>query len=431
MGFFTPGGYKRSIPEGIGGISGSIIIPSLKPLDMLEPKKLDSMSYFDRRLLDPQVYLAELDAVRCSDRCTKLATYGWFDVGELDSARTSGHRGMQKWIQKSKRIIGDHWAGILPSGENREQAVAIALETQLSVGCEALVLPTPLIDDQFSDLGIEMNWLDDGLRIGGGEYELPLLATVAIADSCLRQTDPSDNPIIDSILDQVTAREPDGVYLVLELATEEGYYCTSQNTIGSLLRLVDGFRQAGIGRIVVNYWTVAGLLALAFGADSWCTGYYLSERKLSRNECEDKTTMASAYPAFYSHPLAGEIHLKGDLDQLVDEGLLEAVADVTPFSEDLIRGLRKGFTVSDVPAWVHSRNNVTSAKGHFASAMARETNALLSLGEEDRIAYVDQWLRGATRLATRLIALEDTAPRTELTHQRSWLRAFTRHMERR
>lgn len=431
MAFFTPGGYKRSIPQGIPNIAGSVIIPSLKPLDMLDPKKLDDMSYFQRRLLDPQLYLAELDADRCTDRCTKLATYHWFDVGELDLERTTGHKGMRKWIQKSKRIIGDHWAGKLPTGGDIAKAVSVCLETQLSVGCEALILPAPLSADQNSDLTLEMRWLDEGQAIGRGEYDLPLFATIALSDHVLRQTDPVENPLIDSFLDQVTAREPDGVYLLLELATEEGYYCTSQNTVGSLLRIVDSLRQAGVPRIIVNYWTVAGLLATVFGAEGWCTGYYLSERKLSRNECEDKSSIAAAYPAFYSHSLAGEIHLKGDLDQIVDEGLLDAVADITPFSEELIRGLRKGFAVSDVPEWVHSKNNVTNAKGHFASAMGRETAILDKMGEAGRFQYAETWLAGATKLASKLIALDDIAPRTALTHQRSWLRAFRRHMERR
>lgn len=431
MPFFTPGGYKRSIPEGIPGIAGSIIIPSLKPLDMLQSKNLDEVSYFDRRLLDPQMYLAELDPERCSNRCTKLATYQWFDVGELDTQRTSGHRGMQKWLQKSKRIIGEHWSGAIPTNEERTAAIQLCLETQRSLGCEALILPAPLTSEPGSNLFTETSWLDEGLAIGRGEYDLPLIATVAISDLCLRQIDPIDNPLLDSFLDQVTARQPDGVYLVLELATEQGYYCTSQNTVGSLLRLVDSFRQAGVPRVVINYWTTAGMIALAFGADTWCTGYYLSERKFSRTECEDKTTPAAAYPAFYSHPLAGEIHLKGDLDQIVDEGLLDLVADITPFSADLIRGLRKGFAVSDVPDWVHSRNNVTTAKGHFATVMARETAVIEARDEAGRLEYVEKWLSAATRLATKLIAIEDIAPRTELTHQRSWLRAFNRHMERR
>jgi hypothetical protein len=431
MPFFTPGGYKRSIPPGIAGISGTIVVPSLKPFDMLQDRDLDGVMYFDRRLLDPQIYLAEIDANTCSDRCTKLATYGWFDIGELDTERTSGHRGMQKWLRKSKNVIGDHWSGKLPVGDDQRSSIEVCLGTQLALGCESLILPGPLTSEPGSNLAKEIKWLREGLAIGRSVSDLPLIATVAISDVCLRETDPFDNGLIDALLDEVSAREPDGVYLVLELFTESGYYCTSKNTVGSMLRLVDGFKQAGIQRVVVNYWTVAGLMALALGADTWCTGYYLSERKLSRAECADKTAMAFAYPAFYSHALAGEIHLKGDMDQLVDEGLLEAVADVTPYSEGLIRGLRKGFTVADVPDWAHSRNNVTYAKGHFSSAMARETITVDKLAPRDKLRYVEDWLEGATQLATKLLALDDVAPRTELTHQRSWRRAFATHLDKR
>src|SRR5258706_8332624 len=95
-----------------------------------------------------------------------------------------------------------------------------------------------------------------------------------------------ENTLIDIILDQVTARAPDGAYVVLEQANEITYNCTSANTIGALLRLVRGLKDGGLRRVIVSYAGTAGLLTLIAGADAWATGWYRSERRLRLTDIE-------------------------------------------------------------------------------------------------------------------------------------------------
>jgi hypothetical protein len=235
----------------------------------------------------------------------------------------------------------------------------------------------------------------------------------------------AENTLLDLILDQVTAREPDGVYIVVELASDEGYYPRATTTLGAMMRLVGGLKAAGVGRVIVNYATVAGLILYAIGADDWSTGWYLSERKLDlATFVEKEDEMKSAYPAYYSHGLGGEIHLKNDLDRLIDEGFIDQLEENTRYAKGLFMTLRNGQSVADVPEWRFSKGKVSFAKSHFSTVMARETMAIDRLDPSKRLAYADSWLRGASKLAQKFNSLEDLHPRTAIAHQRNWLKAF-------
>src|SRR5204863_3374710 len=121
------------------------------------------------------------------------------------------------------------------------KAVQICVDVQANVGCESIILPAPLITELFTDFTIEGMWLDAGLRLAADSGR-SRLATVAISDSCLRPVPPEKNDLVETIIDQVSAREPEGVYLVIE-TSQEGYYNAHPNTIGSMLRLVYGFKE--------------------------------------------------------------------------------------------------------------------------------------------------------------------------------------------
>ncbi len=433
MEFFTPGLYNRMIQKGIPHIEGTVVLAAAKPLDMLVGKNLDRVTYYQRRLLDPQLYLYSLDAALCTKKCTNLMTYPWFDAGDLAKNRTTSVRGMQKWIQRARGMVHEKWPTELPTGDERTEAIRAALATQDAVGCEALIIPTPLTMDLNSNLAVELEWLDEGLAIGRTEFNRPLMASIAISDRALRDIDPYENRLLDTFLDQFTAREPHGVYIVIEASGESGYYWTSQSTVGALLRLVDGLKRGGVSRVVVNYATVAGLLAFAVGADTWCTGWYQSERRLKLDDFIDKPAdPISSYPAYYSHRLAGEIHMRDDFDRLmVEEGLYDEFADDTMYSGPLLEAVRKGLGSASVYEWQFEKSRVTFAKAHFASVMARESAALASLAGDERLRYADLWLRDALTLAVRLNSVDHLHSRTEIRHQRSWRRAFDLFVDRR
>jgi hypothetical protein len=79
---------------------------------------------------------------------------------------------------------------------------------------------------------------------------------------------------------------------------------------------------------------------MAVGATGWASGWYRSERRLKLDDLLDDSG-GPAKPAFYSHPLASELH-PTDLERARDAGMLDLVADVTPWSEGLLRALRDG-----------------------------------------------------------------------------------------
>jgi hypothetical protein len=124
MSFFTLGGYSRNIDEGIRGIGGSIIMPSMKPAGFLEDHKdLDSVEYYHRRLLDPQIYLAHLDASRCEKRCAYLASYPWFDIGTLQRKKSAGYKATQRWHTKARKSIAFSWPGRALADDQIDRAI--------------------------------------------------------------------------------------------------------------------------------------------------------------------------------------------------------------------------------------------------------------------------------------------------------------------
>ncbi len=301
--FYRLARFQMQVP-GTEGAAGAVIMPSGLPSHTLTRRNLDQLG---SRLLDPQMYLADLQPDRCRDTCTKLASYPWFlaeGVSEYDSARQT----QAEWRAVEQARIIERWRRTPATPAEMERAVDLCLTFQRDLRMTGIILPSPLTRDHASAYAVEADWLELGVaraqRIAPG---LPKYASIAISDTCLRGFTPYQNPLLDVILDQVTARAPDGAYVVLEQANETTYNCTSENTVGALLRLVQGLKAGGIERVVVSFAGSAGLLSLLVGADAWATGWYRGERRLRLADIEQ--TEGRAMPAYYSHPAATEFHL--------------------------------------------------------------------------------------------------------------------------
>jgi hypothetical protein len=140
---------------------------------------------------------------------------------------------------------------------------------------------------------------------------------------------------------------------------------------------------------------------------------------------DDQLNPGPAYPAFYSHALAGEIHTEKDLDLLTKEGFLPRIEDVSPASSGLMQALASGKAVQNVPEWAYTPNNVSASTEHFLSAATRETGKAAS-GASISL-YVQSWLEAASELAREIRAVDRSQKlnaRTSLTHQEVWRRAF-------
>ncbi len=416
--FFASARYQMK--SAVSGLDGALIFASGIALHELERRKLDKHDHLDRRLLDPQLYLAGLDVAKAGKTCVKLASYGWFDGAApiYDSSKEK----QSDWRASAADHVKGSWSGTLPTDpEIIEDRVRICLDVQRRLGCEAIIVPTPLITTPSSDFSAQMAWLDPGLelasRIAPG---VPRLATIAISDTCVRGVDPWSSSLLDTLLDQISARQPEGAYIVIEQASHDQIYETNPNTLGTLVRLTRDFRTAGVNRVVVPLAGVAGMLGVAVGAEVWSTAWYRSERRVRLPDFEESDEQKRARPTYYSHPLAGEIHLKTDLDTINAGGLLNLVADVTPASEGLLRALRKGQVVASVAEWQSTQSNVTAARQHFVAALVRETAAMRAIAIEQRLDAAKRWLDNAIKVAVKVSALGDFHDRTSLSHQRAW-----------
>jgi hypothetical protein len=338
-----------------------------------------------------------------------------------------------EWKRLLQAEIPRLWRGVYPTGTDLEDSLRLAVTFQERLGVEAIILPSPLTTDPGSDYNLEADWLRRGVQVARAiAPALPAFATVAISDRAVRGEGPWTHELLGIVLDQVTAQEVEGVYLVLEQANEDGYYVTHPNTLGALLRLSYGFASTG-RRVISNFAGTAGLVLLAAGAEGWSSGWYRSERRLRVQDFErDEDEVKLVVPAFYSHPLAGEVHMKADFDRIAQAGYLARLADSTPASRGLLEALGNGGSVGAVPEWVHSPSNRRAAIEHFLYAVARETMALGALSSDSaREAAVHEWLRAAVVLAHELYKLGGFNKRTAVNHQEGWLAAYESYLRHR
>lgn len=429
--FYVSAKYRMAIPPGVA-VAGGVILPSGVALHALQRRDLTKKyPHLDRRLLDPQLYLIGLNPATCRTACTNLASYPWFPLKKRVVYDSKKHKKQSAWSQTVQREIHKQWMGALPSDEaGINDTIRLCLEAQHRLGVEAFILPAPLTWDLNTPFDLELDWIEKGMATAAAmDAERPVYASVALSDTTLRGPDPWANPLLDVILDQVTAREVRNVYIVLEQANEFGYYCTHPHTVGALLRLCDGLKRGGVNRILVGFAGTAGLLALAAGADAWACGWYRSERRLKLADFED--AWGRSFPAYYSHPLAAEFHLEADLDNTVKNGFLPRIGDKTSASAGLLAALAAKKPSNAVPEWQHSATNHAASIEHFLFVCARETSRLSALPDDQARTATMAWLAGADQLAADLYSIGSFNQRTSLDHQAGWLAAFERFEKKR
>lgn len=413
-------------PRDVDGLSGSVILPCGIQSHTLERRDLSKHKHLGYRIIDPQMYYSGLTASMCRKACANLATYGWFNAANLPKFDSSEFR-QRDYSMKLKANIHRIWPKAMASNANDIYRLSsLCIGTQKHLGCDAILLPTSLIIDQGEDLDSQIRWLDLGLESADCyQCESPVYATIAISDTALRSIKPEQNVLLDVIIDQITSRKFTGVYLVIEQTSESGYYCMHPNTVGSLLRLVWGFKLGGIKDVILGPMGLLGYLSLAAGADAWTAGWYRGERriKMTDMESDDNETKMSS-PTYYSHPLASEIHTGDDLDAVAKLGIFETIKDITLESRGLIEALQNGRSAKSVPEWKYSPSNVTAARAHFSRSVASATKKIAEMNTSDLVQHIHNWIANADELASKIKEERNCKPRTELNHQANWLEAF-------
>src|SRR5690606_36938109 len=130
-----------------------------------------------------------------------------------------------------------------------------AIEFQLNLGCNQVILPAPLISEREDEAATLGEWLDHGLAVGEEmEVGQPLLATIAVEESVLRNNAFEDGGFLDAVVDQVASREGiEGVYIVVLQTLAEHPFTADSSVLRAYLHLCRRFRDVGYTTIIVNF----------------------------------------------------------------------------------------------------------------------------------------------------------------------------------
>ena len=422
MSFFVNLGHAFKVPESFHP-EGSVILAASMPKHQLE-RRTFSYRHLAKRLFDPQLYLSGLEVPTAPEFCTKLATYPWFGVEDLE-AFDSGEHTQSSWRQQARASIASRWTGTIPNEPAKLLAVTRqCIEFQLGLGCWAVVLPSPLTVDPGTDYAPELAWLDAGLESATDlGCTLPVYATVAVSDICTRFQAVGENALLSLVLDAVSAREVDGVYIVIEQASEpdDTRQCANTRTLSAVLRLVAGFGQGAGLTVGVNFLGAFGLVCQAVGASWWASNWYKS---LYRLRLADKVAGGRAYPSYWSFPMACDIHLESDLSGLVAAGMLSSLSDSTTASAGLLAAAASGLGPPNVPAWIYRPSNVSAAIEHYLLSSVLHEGELVDIASAQRLGWVKTWLERALGLTQNAVAVTGPTGKTKTNHVLAWHDAF-------
>ena len=426
MGFLVNIGYRFLLPSSVTA-GGSIILCSAMPIHQLLRRKINHRyPHMQSRLFDPQLYLASLDAASARGHCAVLASYPWFGVTGLKPYDSKAQR-QSDWRANAKKTIASHWTRrLIDDPGSMLEVVKECVEFQVKIGCWAVILPGPLSVDPAADYSQELAWLDAGIAVvrETPDLNLPIFATVAVSDICLRHEEPLNNRFLDLLLDAVSAREVDGVYIVLEQASEPNNtrHCGSTRPLGSILRLVHEFSQDSGLRVGVNFVGAYGLACESAGAEFWASGWYKS---LYRLRLADRLARGRAYPKYWSYPAAIDVHLESEFDSLNASGLVGQIADKTSASLGLLSAASSGTPAANVPAWRYALSNVSAAREHFLISCVQADLSHSKALSKARVDLIADWLRKAAGLAVKVASALGPTAATQTSHVQAWRDAFT------
>jgi hypothetical protein len=416
--------YTFALPEGSPQTGvGAVLAASAMAMPELQRRKREH-PYLQRCLFDPQLYLSGLEPATCRKTVVNLATYPWFGVGHAEVFDSKRHR-PRNWKQANADALAAGWRRVpLTDLEGIQAGVRGALEFQLALGCEAVILPSPLTNS-LDGYGTEMRWLDAGLEAADElRVAVPVFATIAVSDVVLRNRVPTQNLIIETVADQVAARRRlAGAYIVIEQPAETCYCLTSVDTMLSQLLIVDDLVRGAGKRVLIGYAGTFGAIATAAGAEIWMSGYYQSQRQLRLSSFEEK--IAAAMPRYYSPGLLGDLGLDHDLEIARQAQLLDPVMAATPAAEPLHRALAQGHSPASVPTWRFAKNNLDAAKAHYNWCQADIGAQLHDRSLPERVNQVHERLERAVEIASLLQRAGVGASHySDLKHQGAWLEAF-------
>ena len=413
--------FKFKIPALTRAIKGSIIAASAISAIDLQKRPFEEHSHLKRRFLDPQLYMASVDAAIDPKTVSRLAAYPWFHGDDVPKYDSDEYSTRTQWKKQHWEDLVSKWTRTVPTELNAvKKAARAAVEFQLTLGCEGILLAVPLTTIADQTLQTEIAWIEAGLDACAAlKVRQPVFATVALSEAAL-QVPALRNPVLHSFANQVAARsELAGAYVVLEQADKDNYFWTSKDALMSLLIITDDLHRGARKRVLTNYVGTFGLVAKAVGAEIWSSGYYLMQRRFSL-----RGTVGRAYPRYHSLSLAGDIGLNEDLDHIQAAGL--AGQCMTPSTADAVlrTALGRGRKTSDVNEWECRQSNCTAAQQHYLEVVSAAGDDLESMSLGARRTWVHNWLENALKLARELKRKGLIGTGTTAEHQQVWFDVF-------
>ena len=423
--------YQFAPPDSPGPLAGGIVATSAMPLDQLMRRDFKKYPYLQHRLLDPQLYLAGLDPNVARGTVVKLATFPWFakhDVPPFDSGK---HGSLAKWKREHSDQLVASWRRRPPSGADIADAARAAVQTQIDLGCNAVILAGPLTTVATQHFATETEWIDAGLAACKElRVTLPVFATIAVSDNVLRGVEATEHPLLHTITNQITARDQlAGAYLILEQTGEDQYVCTRRESLMAMMLIADDLVRGASRQVIANYVGTFGPVLAAVGAAIWSTGYYVSQRRMNLASFDER--MGRAKPRYFSHQLAGDVGLEKDLPAVFKSGLGDKVLTETTAGSVVGKALKSGTYPRSVPQWQYRPSVIQAAMSHYTEAMSTFGAELRSYEPVRRADAVHKWLKQAVRLAESLerIGIQKSSV-TDLVHQRVWLDVFEEWRQR-
>ena len=384
---------------------------------------LDPIAEPDSRIFDPQLYLLTLEYPECDRAVRRLSTYPWINpnITPYDEGVS-----ITEWEDQETEQILTEWPYALP--QDRAEILERSrrcIEFQIEFGVNSLILPSPLLSDQESDYSYELDWLDAGIEAVPDDCDLPIFATLAISDNCLVHRVPADNELLRSFVDQITARDIDGLYIVLEQSVGGSTtYLRDRNVAWSLLSICHDVGVRSDLQVIINYADAFGLVCLAAGASIFISGPTTRSRRLCLSDYESRGG-GGAFPRLHSSSMLIDLLPERDIqNKILPARLIRLISlDRTSYSAPLIDALSAGHPLATIPEWHERVNNRTASDGHYQEVIARKAEE--SINADDPISSTMAWLQGAESnagyLATRF---EDDPLSFDHRHISSWRSAF-------
>lgn len=423
--------YQFAHPENAGPLAGGIVATSAMPMDQLMRRDFKKHPYLQHRLLDPQLYLAGLDANVARSTVIKLATFPWFAKHDVPPYDSDKHGSIAIWKRDHADQLVASWRRKPPAGADIAAAARAAVQVQLDLGCNAVILAGPLTTVATQHFANETEWIDAGLAACKAlRVTVPVFATIALSDTVLRGVDPTEHPLLHTITNQVAARgQLAGAYLVLEQTGEDQYVCTRRESLMAMMLITDDLARGASRQVIANYLGTFGSVLTAAGAGIWSTGYYVSQRRMNLAAFDER--MGRAKPRYFSRQLAGDIGLERDLPSAYRAGLGDRILTETAAGSAVAKALKGGTYPRSVPQWAYRPSVIQAAMAHYTEAMSTFGAELRSYEPVRRADAVHKWLKQAVRLSESLgqIGIEKSNV-TDLVHQRVWLDVFEEWRQR-